>query len=76
MSQAARELFRRAEPLLRLKRKGGWSSDEAWATLVEHWLLDVGEQISTPMPKRRQLDGSYARSRSADGVSRHQTSST
>ena len=55
MSQAARELFRRAEPLLRLKRKGGWSSDEAWATLVEHWLLDVGEQISTPMPKRRQL---------------------
>ena len=43
MSQEVLDLVRRAEPLLRPKRKGGWSSDDALQTLVEHWLLDAHE---------------------------------
>ena len=54
MSQQARDLFQRAEPLLRQKRKGGWSSADTWQTLIEHWLLDAGEVINISVPKNRK----------------------
>ena len=54
MSQAILDLVRRAEPLLRQKRKGGWNRDDALQTLVEQWLGNANEVIDISVPKKRR----------------------